>query len=52
MKAIVIMLVGLVLGGLLMNDQMSTTKAEDSKTEVVYGHRIGPDGNPILVTSR
>lgn len=48
---IAMVLAGLVFGGLFMNDRMSTPHAEE-KTEVVYGHRIGPSGEAMLVTSK
>ena len=47
-----LLMVGLVLGGLFINDKMTAPQVEEDKTEIVYGHRVGPDGNPILVTSR
>lgn len=52
MKAISMLLAGLVLGGMFMNDKFSAPKAEESKTEIVYGHRIGPNGQPMLITSK
>ncbi|ARV76789.1 hypothetical protein PHABIO_158 [Pseudomonas phage Phabio] len=52
MKAIVLVLIGAVLGGMFFNEKLSTPKATDEKTEIVYGTRIGPDGNIHLVVSR
>ncbi len=48
---IAMVLAGLVLGGLFMNDKLSVPHAEE-KTEIVYGHRIGPAGEAMLVTSK
>ena len=51
MKAALLM-VGLVLGGLFINEKMDTPQVEETKTEIVYGTRIGPTGDIQLVTSR
>lgn len=51
MKATMLM-VGLVLGGLFINDKMTVPQVEANKTEIVYGTRIGPTGDIQLVTSR
>lgn len=51
MKAALLML-GLVLGGLFVNDKMTTPQVEENKTEIVYGTRVGPDGNLNLVVTR
>lgn len=48
----VLVLVGAVLGGMFANDKMSTPVDHSSKTEIVYGTRVGPDGNINLVVSR
>lgn len=52
MKAIALVLMGAVLGGMFINEKMTPPKATEDKTEIVYGHRIGPTGEPVLVTSR
>lgn len=52
MKAIAMLFAGLVLGGLFINDKMANPQVEESKTEIVYGTRIGPTGDLQLVTSR
>lgn len=49
MKAFALLLAGLVLGGAFINEK-TTSPHEEEKTEIVYGHRIGPDGNMMLVT--
>ena len=49
-NAIVFTLVGLVLGGLFMNDKLSVTQAAEQSKEVVLGHRIDSNGNFSLVT--
>lgn len=46
----VLVLVGAVLGGLFINDKMSVPQHTENKTEIVMGHRIGPDGGMMLVT--
>lgn len=51
-NAIVMMLVGAVLGGLFMNDKLSTPKVSEEKTEIVMGHRVDSNGNFVLVTQR
>lgn len=51
-NAFVFTLVGLVLGGLFMNDKLSATEAVVSKTEIVYGTRVDSTGNLTLVTKR
>lgn len=52
MKAM-FLVTGLILGAMFANEKLSTLpQVEENKTEIVYGHRVGPDGNPILVTSR
>lgn len=51
MKA-TLLLVGLVLGGLFINEKMTPVQAEENKTEIVYGTRVGPDGNINLVVTR
>lgn len=52
MKAI-LLVSGIILGSLFANEKLSTSpQAEENKTEIVYGHRIGPTGEPVLVTTR
>lgn len=49
MKAIAIVLVSAVLGGLFINDKLSTPQATDEKTEIVYGTRISSMGQLIVL---
>lgn len=51
-QAIVFMLIGIVLGGMFMNDKLSTPKNSEEKTEIVMGHRVDSNGNFMLVTKR
>ena len=51
MKAIAIVVISAVLGGLFINEKMEAPHETEGKTEIVYGHRIGPNGVPMLVTS-
>jgi len=51
-NAFVFALIGMVVGGLFMNDKFSTPKAEEKKTEIVMGHRVDSNGNFMLVTKR
>lgn len=52
MKAFVLVLIGAILGGMFINEKLSSPKATEEKTEIVYGTRVGPDGNLNLVTTR
>lgn len=46
----VLVLVGSLLGGMFVNDKMTPPMQHESKTEIVYGTRVGPDGHIMLVT--
>lgn len=52
MSKVALLMVGLVLGGLFINDKMSEPHESENKTEIVYGTRVGPDGNINLVVTR
>jgi hypothetical protein len=45
-----LIITGMLLGGLFINEKMDTVKHDESKTEIVYGHRIGQSGQVMLVT--
>lgn len=49
MKAFLIV-VGMAVGGMFVNNLMSAPVQASSQKEVIYGHRVGPDGNMMLVT--
>lgn len=51
MKA-TLLLVGLVLGGLFINEKMTPVQVEENKTEIVYGTRVGPGDQEMLVYNR
>ncbi|ABY63003.1 hypothetical protein ST201phi2-1p173 [Pseudomonas phage 201phi2-1] len=46
------LLAGIVLGGLFFNAKFIEAAPKDTSVEVVYGTRVGPDGNLQLVTRR
>lgn len=48
----ILVLVGAVLGGMFANDKMTPPKDHSSKTEIVYGTRVGPDGALVMVVTR
>lgn len=53
MKAIAYVLVGIVLGGGFVYDKLTTPPhASEDKTEIVYGTRVGPADQLMLVTSK
>lgn len=45
-----LVLIGSLLGGMFVNDKMTGPSDNESKTEIVYGTRIGPSGELMLVT--
>lgn len=51
-NAFVFTFIGLVVGGLFMNDKFTTPKASEDKTEIVYGTRVDSTGSLMLVTKR
>lgn len=51
MKAFALVLIGAVLAGGFINEKLSKpVHATDEKTEIVYGTRIGPGDQLMLVT--
>ena len=41
-----------IIGGLFMNEKFDSPVQTMNKSEVIYGTRVGPDGNVNLVVSR
>lgn len=41
-----------IIGGLFMNAKFDVPSTDTHKTEVIYGTRVGPDGNVNLVVTR
>ena len=52
MSKVAMLVAGLILGGMFANDKMSVPQVTEQKTEIVYGTRVGPDGNINLVVTR
>ncbi|QJB22654.1 hypothetical protein fnug_11 [Pseudomonas phage fnug] len=50
MKAIALVVVGMVFGGLFINANYDNGSKTTAQEEVVLGHRIAPNGVEILVT--
>ncbi|MCT4994223.1 hypothetical protein LZK84_16410 [Pseudomonas aeruginosa] len=50
MKAIVLVVVGMVFGSLFINANYGNDTKTTAQEEVVLGHRIAPNGVEILVT--
>lgn len=44
--------IGAIVGGLFFNAKFTEASPKTEKAEVVYGHKVGPDGQIILVTHR
>lgn len=47
---IVLFLAGVILGGMFMDAKLAPKVENTSETEIVYGTRIGPSGQLMLVT--
>ncbi|BEG72754.1 hypothetical protein [Pseudomonas phage PA1C] len=50
MKAIVMVLVGMVLGAAVVYGGSYEAPKVEKESEVILGHRIGPNGQEMLVT--
>lgn len=50
MSKVALLVVGIIVGGLFINGKYEIPQAHDDKTEIVMGHRIGSQGQVMLVT--
>jgi hypothetical protein len=50
MSKVALLVVGIIAGALFINGKYETPKAHDGETEIVMGHRIGSQGQVMLVT--
>lgn len=52
MSKVISFIFAAILGGLFMNGKFEAPKHDNHKSEVIYGHRVGPDGNVNLIVTR
>jgi hypothetical protein len=52
MSKVIGFIVCAILGGLFMNAKYDTPTGLVAKADVIYGHRTGPDGQTMLLTSK